>query len=188
MILSLAGDPGSGKTSVAKILAERLGYRWYSIGDLRGKMAVERGMTLEEFNAWGETHPESDSIVDAYQKKLGQTEDRFIIDGKLAWYFIPHSFKLFLQCDLDEAARRIFAAHLAKDASRADESGLQTREAVRASLDRRIASDRLRYQKHYGVTVRDPSHYDLLLDTTHCVGPEETVEKILLVLKKRGLV
>lgn len=188
MILSLAGDPGSGKTSVAKILAERLGYRWYSMGDLRGKMALERGMSLEEFNAMGETDASTDRIIDDYQKKLGETEDGFIVDGKLAWYFIPHSFKLFLSCDLDEAAKRIYAAHLAKDASRADEKSADSVAAVRTSLDKRIASDAIRYQKHYGLTVRDPSHYDLVLDTTRCVGPEETAEKIYAVLKEKGLV
>ncbi len=188
MILSLAGDPGSGKTSVAKILAERLGYRWYSIGDLRGKMAIERGMTLEEFNKLGETDSSTDTIVDDYQKKLGETEDGFIIDGKLGWHFIPHSFKLFLSCDVDEAAHRIFTSHLAKDGSRDDEKAAETVAEVRASLDRRIASDVMRYQKHYSLTVRDPSHYDLVLDTTHCSGPEETAEKILAILKEKGLV
>lgn len=188
MILSLAGDPGSGKTSVAKILGERLGYRWYSMGDLRGKMAIERGMTLEEFNTMGETDASTDTIVDDYQKKLGETEDNFIIDGKLGWHFIPHSFKLFLSCDLNEAARRIFAAHLAKDGSRTDEKAAETVEEVRASLDRRIASDATRYQKHYGLIVRDKSQYDFVFDTTHCSGPQETAEKILGVLRERGLI
>ncbi|MCX6741353.1 MAG: AAA family ATPase, partial [Candidatus Parcubacteria bacterium] len=46
MIITLSGKPGSGKTTVAKILAEKLGYKFYSTGDLRGQMAMKRGLTI----------------------------------------------------------------------------------------------------------------------------------------------
>ncbi len=40
MIITIAGMPGSGKTTVAKILADKLNLKRYSMGDLRGKMAL----------------------------------------------------------------------------------------------------------------------------------------------------
>ncbi|MBU0540313.1 AAA family ATPase, partial [Patescibacteria group bacterium] len=67
MIITISGVPGSGKTTVAKILAERLGMKFYSMGDLRGKMATERGLTIDELNKLGETEAFTDNDVDTYQ-------------------------------------------------------------------------------------------------------------------------
>ena len=55
MIITISGIPGSGKTTVGRMLAEKLGYKFYSIGDLRGKMAMERGMTIDQLNELGKT-------------------------------------------------------------------------------------------------------------------------------------
>ena len=38
---TITGTPGAGKTSVAKVLAKRLGIKFYSAGDILEKMAAE---------------------------------------------------------------------------------------------------------------------------------------------------
>lgn len=187
MIISISGVPGSGKTSAGKIVADRLGMKFYSMGGLRGKMALERGMTINELNALGESDPTTDTALDEYQRELGTKEDGFVIEGRLSWRFIPHSFKVFLDCDPSEAARRIYEAQRSKKDRRDDEPPYRNTEEARAELDRRIASDVRRYRKYYGVDYRDPTHYDLIVDTTPFKGPEETAETILTALKKRGL-
>ena len=165
MIISISGVPGSGKTSVGKILAQRLGLNFYSMGGLRGKMALDRGMTIDQLNALGERESFTDTEVDDYQRELGKKEDGFVIEGRLSWHFIPHSFKIFLDCGPMEAARRIYEARQ-RETERSDEPCYADIKEARADLDRRIASDVLRYEKYYGVDYRDPSHYDLVLDTT----------------------
>jgi cytidylate kinase len=188
MIISISGMPGSGKTSVAKILAERLGMHFYSVGGLRGKMALERGMSIDELNALGERDASTDTSVDDYQRELGKNEDDFVIEGRLSWHFIPTSFKIFLDCDPREAARRIFEAQrVAKGKERSDEPVYGSVEEARTALDKRVASDQLRYRKYYGLDYRDPSHYDLILDTTDKKGPEETAEAVLAEIRRRGL-
>jgi len=180
MILSISGVPGSGKTSVAKILAKRLGVTFYSIGGLRGKMALERGMTIDELNKIGEIDATTDTPVDDYQRELGKTEDNFVIEGRLSWHFIPHSYKIFLQCELREAARRIYLArHLKGSEERSDEPLSASVKDAEHDISARMASDDLRYKKYYGVNYRDPSQYDLILDTTAMHSAEETVEVIL---------
>lgn len=188
MIISLTGNPGSGKTSVARLLAERLGYKWYSMGDLRGKYAMEHGMTLEELNRLGETDPNTDKMVDDFQKKLGETEDNFIVDGRLSWYFLPQSFKIFLSCDLRESARRIFAASKDTHANRSDEKQFTSENEVYESLHRRIASDVVRYRTHYGIELGDLSNFDLVIDTTNNSGPEQTFGQIMDVFQKKGII
>jgi len=184
MIITISGSPGSGKTAAAKILAERLHMPFYSVGGLRGKMARERGITIDQLNTIGEQDKTTDTEVDEYQKSLGEKEKDFVIEGRLSWYFIPHSFKIYLTCEPIEAARRIFEERRSEATHRKDEIKYDTVGETRKQLDRRIGSDVLRYQRHYGVDYRDPSRFDLILDTSENTGPDQTVNQILTALKK----
>lgn len=186
MIISIAGMPGTGKTSASRILSERLGdWPTYSAGGLRGKMAAERGMTIDQLNALGEHEAFTDKEVDAYQAELGRTQDNFIIEGRLAWHFIPHSFKVLLICDPKEAARRVYSSRIdpKEQAQRSDEAMYHdVDEAARVIADR-VASDARRYAKYYGVDYTDQKHYDLVIDTTNLEGPQITAGKILEAIK-----
>jgi len=181
MIITISGVPGSGKTSVGKILAERLGMPFYSVGKMRGKLAMERGLTLDELNALGEKDKTTDTGVDDYQRELGQKQDNFVIEGRLSWYFIPHSFKIYLDCEPAEAARRI----LASQAERPDEKLPPTVEKTRQWLDKRLASDKRRYAAIYGVDYQDQKNYDLVLNTTDSKNPEETADRLSAILRPR---
>lgn len=181
MIISISGMPGSGKTSVAKILAQELNVPFYSVGGLRGKMALERGITLDELNALGEEDDSTDKMVDDYQKELGAKGGDFVIEGRLSWYFIPHSFKIFLDCSLDEAAKRITKSKSDRPDEEIPDNSAEMRELIQA----RVASDIKRYDKYYGVDYRDPGHYDLVLDTTGLKSPEETADLIKASLSQR---
>lgn len=168
MIITISGLPGSGKSTIGKRLAKQLGYRFYSMGDLRGKMAMERNMSIDQLNKLGESEEWTDQEVDEYQKKLGQTEDNFVIDGRLSWHFIPQSFKVFLTVNVEEGARRIFKRQ------RPDESPVKSVEEMAAQIRARIASDNTRYQKWYGVQFDDPKNYNITIDTT-AISPKQVV-------------
>lgn len=184
MIISICGDPGSGKTSVTKILSERLGMPWYSMGDLRGKIARDRGITIDELNRIGETDKSTDTAVDDLQKRMGEEEDGFVIEGRLSWHFIPKSFKVFLHCEPAEAARRIFLQQRNREGGREDERRYASEADVMEEMRKRVESDARRYEKHYGVRLGDMSNFDLVLDTTGHASPEETAEQILKAVGK----
>lgn len=179
MIITIAGAPGSGKTSAGKILAAKLGMPFYSVGGLRAKMALDRGMTIDELNRLGETDKTTDTEVDDYQRELGEKDGNFVIEGRLSWHFIPNSFKVFLDCDPAEAARRIYAVQQSSTNRRADEPVYASAEEAKAAIIDRVASDVRRYAAIYGVDYRDTAHYDLVFDTTHMAGPEDTAEHLL---------
>jgi cytidylate kinase len=181
MIISIAGMPGSGKTTIAKLLAQQLDVPRYSVGDLRGKMALERGMTIDELNALGEKEAFTDTEVDDYVKKIGESGEAFVIDGRLAWHFIPHSLKVFLDVDADEAAKRIFSAPREE---RMDETPLASPAEVKTSIAKRMASDQMRYQKYYNVDFLNRRNYDVVIDTTK-MKPEDIVEEILAAARQR---
>ena len=50
MIITISGTPGSGKSTVAKMIATKLGFKHYSTGDFMRQMAKERGISLEELS------------------------------------------------------------------------------------------------------------------------------------------
>jgi cytidylate kinase len=176
MIITIAGLPGSGKTTIAALLSKRLGVPWYSIGDLRGKMAAERGMTIDELNKLGEKLAFTDHEVDEYQKKLGERGEACIIEGRLSWYFIPNSFKVFLDVNPEVGAKRVLESSRGKE--RPDERRYRNLDEAREHIQYRLASDQQRYQKYYGVDVMNRSNYDFVLDTTD-LAPEAIVETLV---------
>ncbi len=168
MIISFNGFPGTGKSTVAKRLADELGWTYYDMGGLRRTMAAKRGLTIEEYNKLGETDPTTDTEVEAYQEDLGKTQDNFIIVGRLSWHFIPHSLKIFLTARPEVSAERIL-----HDLERRNEpSDLKTIEDVQGMLERRYASDEKRFTKYYGVQLYNQSDYDWVLDTSDLTQEE----------------
>ena len=162
MIVTINGTPGSGKSTLAKYLAEKLKMRHYSMGDLRRKMALEKGMTIEELNKLGEKEAWTDKEVDEYQKKLGEKEDNFVIDGRLSWHFIPHSIKLLVKVDIKKAAKRVFKEN------RASEKKYKNANEVLEEMKERINSDVRRYKKYYGINnLYDIKNYDIIIDTSY---------------------
>ena len=181
MIITISGVPGSGKTSVGRLLAARLGYPFQSVGELRGKMALERGIDLNQLNALGETDPSTDNPVDEYQRDLGKTKKDFIMEGRVSWYFIPQSFKILLLCDPDMAATRA----LPNAAERADES-YASAEDTKKGFQARLASDMRRYKKYYDIeNYLDPAHYDFVLDTTHINGVAAVTDAVEKAVRER---
>jgi len=177
MRITLAGTPGSGKSTVAKAIAKKLGYNYFSGGDMRGKLAIKLGITIDELNKKGETDPSTDKETDDYIKELGEKEDNFVIDARTAWHFVPKSFKIFLKVSPEVAAKRIFENSKEKGA-REDEKQYESEEEVLRIITERQKSDKLRYQKWYRIDTTQEKNYDLVLDTTDMTA-EQAIEEIL---------
>jgi cytidylate kinase len=101
------------------------------------------------------------------------------MEGRLSWYFMPNSFKIFLDCDPAEAAKRISAS---KD-ERPDEKVSSDLAEIQKTLESRKASDVRRYQKIYGIDYLDKNHYDLVLDTTPFKSAEEAANRVFASLE-----
>ena len=109
MIISLTGKPCSGKSSIAKVLNEKYHFKIYSVGEMFKDEAHKRNMTSEEFNKFLMTDPKFDNFIDDKTVELGnlwKNED-VVFDSRLAWHFIPHSFKVFIDLDNEETAKRL---------------------------------------------------------------------------------
>ncbi len=176
MIISLSGAPGSGKSTIAQMLADKLNWPHYNIGGLRREAAKKRGMTLAEYNKLGETGQDTDQEADYFQRDLGKTEDNFVIEGRASWYFIPHSLKIYLYVNLEEGAKRIFS-NLQRKNDRNEDKNLNSWQDVVKSNKIRQESDKIRYRKHYDIDVYDPKNYDFYLDTTK-LTPDQVFQTV----------
>ncbi len=168
--ISLAGDLGSGKSTVSKILIERLGAEYYSTGALVRAVAERRGMTIGELNVYMETHPEIDREIDDGLVALGNVDKLLIIDSRMAWHFTPGTFKVYLSTDIETSAARIMCA------DRKGEHALTLEETVIQTRGRR-ESEKKRYFEQYGVHIKDLTNYSLIVDTTTAT-PDEVAECI----------
>ena len=175
MIITITGEPGSGKSTVGKKLGEKLNYKHYYIGQIRRDAAKKKGMTLAEYNKYGELHPETDTEVDNYQRALGKKEDDFIIEGRTSWFLIPRSIKLYFKVDPREGARRVFN-EIQGDSMRNEDNDLRSVGNVMKSHEKRMTSDKLRYQKYYQKDCYDEKNFDFVIDTT-CLTPQEVFER-----------
>lgn len=180
MIITISGKPGSGKSTVGKLIAKKLKFKHYSIGDLRREIAKKHGLTIDELNKIGEKEVWTDKEVDDYLKRLGQTEDNFIVDGWISFYFIPDSIKIFLDVDLREAAKRIF-----KD-QRPEEEHKDTVDEVFEMIKNRLEETTRRYEKHYGIKdFTDKKYYGLIINTTN-LTVNKVADKIIEFAKAQG--
>jgi len=178
-VITISGPAGSGKSTAAKLLAKKLNYNHYSMGDLRKKMAEEQGISLAELNKIGEKEDFTDKEVDNYQIKLGKNENNFVIDGRLSFHFIPQAINIYITADVKERARRIYI-----DERKTEK--FNSLKETRKALIERDKSDKKRYLKYYNVDPHDKTCFDHIMDTTY-LTPEETVNLILKKLKPKSL-
>lgn len=150
-IIVLGGYPGSGKSTVRKILGEKLGYTTFSTGDFTRNLAREHGMTLEEFNDHiaGGSH-ELDHLIDAELMRIEHEGDNYIVDSHLAFHFVPSGFSVYLDISLETAAQRIFND---RDAAVRIMSGdtMETLEEARERTQKRVTNHQERYMRTYGI-------------------------------------
>lgn len=187
MIITINGSPGSGKSTVAEKLAEKLKYKRIYGGGIRRKMAQKKGMTLAEFNKWGETHFESDKIVDDYMLKIAKKEKNLIIESRIHYFLIPTSLKIFLYADTETGAKRIWKNYKNTKTQR-NEDVINSLEDLIESIEKRQKSDLKRYKKFYKADIWNKKNYDLWLDVSKMDKRQEfdTVYKFIKNKLKKG--
>ena len=164
--ITIAGDLGSGKSTVANHLISNINYRIESAGLIFRRLAEQHGMTAKDLNEIIESNPKYDNMVDDTIKEMGEKEENIIFDSRLAWYFVPKSFKIYMYVDVDTATERIF-----NDKGRVSESYSDMATAKKEIIERR-ESEVLRYKTFYNIDINNYSNYDFIIDTSHATKDE----------------
>jgi predicted cytidylate kinase len=175
MIITISGPPGSGKTTAAKLLSQKLDLNLVIIGEIFRDFAKERGLTLAELGKIAEEDHNIDTELDNRVLEIAG-KGNIILEGRLAGLFLEKhgvdAFRIWIDAPLTIRAERI-AGRENKDP-----------EMVRGEIEVREACERDRYKDIYGFDMGDKSIYDLVLDSSE-MAPEEIIERILKALERR---
>ncbi len=180
MIITISGQPGTGKSTVAKKLAMKLSFERKSSGDFQRQLANEKGISIKELADLESKDPALDKMVDERQKKFGEQYDDFVMDTWLGAKFIPHSVKIYLYADEDIRAKRIF--HDKENKIRLDSEKLSNFEETKQNMVSRDNNNIERWKRYYDFDYTEKSHYDLTIDTSD-IDSDEVIQKILNFIK-----
>jgi len=175
-IITIAGKPGSGKSTTSKALAKELDYKHFSSGDLFRSIGKEGGIDVFAINVVAETEKAIDELVDQKLRDLGADNDKLVIDSRMAWHWMPYSFRVYLNLDLTIAAERILRGM--DEQRRAAEHIPDSIEAYAANLAGRLASEERRYMNLYQVNPYDVSNYNMVIDSA--IHSIQEVKKMIL--------
>ncbi|MFT7328123.1 MAG: cytidylate kinase [Crocinitomicaceae bacterium] len=162
-IITIAGKLGSGKSSAAKKLASMLSLDHFSSGDFLREVAMERGLTIKELIIAAESDTKIDHDVDQVLRDKGDKEN-LIIDSRLAFHWIPESFKVYLEIDPDLAASRMLLDLDTNESRQQSEHAVNIKE-MKVNMLERHESDVRRYKNLYGIDHTNHDNFDLVIDT-----------------------
>jgi predicted cytidylate kinase len=169
VLITISGSPGSGKTTVARLVARELALEHVYAGDIFRRQAEASGLSLGDYLRRAETDPSIDRALDE-QVKSRAARGNAVLEGRLAGFMADQAcapaLKVFLDASEAVRAERI-----------AGREGGATAERLREIQDRE-ASDRRRYREIYGVDYHDRDRYDLVMATDGHT-PEELARAIV---------
>ena len=171
--ITISGGVGSGKSTVGKMLAKALGWQYYSTGMAQRKIAEEMGITTSELNALTIKDKSIDERIDAVFKNPPWGDKNCIVDSRLAFHFIPNSFKVCLTVADIIAGERIYG-----DTSRSGEHKYKNAHEAAVASAERHQLELSHFQKNYGINIDDMDNFDLVIDTGN-LTPDEVCQKIL---------
>ena len=177
MLITISGLPGSGTTTVSRLVADALELERVPGGEVFRQMAAEAGMTLAEFGRHAQAHPEIDHELDERLTERARAGG-CVVESRLAGWLATRAglaaVRVWIDCDDDERARRV-----------ADRDGTSPAQAL-ADNAARAALERARYTDFYDIDLTDLGVYDLVLDSTAAPPAALADEVVAATLRRPG--
>jgi cytidylate kinase len=180
LVLCVCGMAGSGKSTVAKSLAEHYRFKYYSGGDALKAVAADMGYEITE-KGWWETsegirflkerlnNPEIDRKVDEKQLEWAK-KGGVIFDSWAMPWLLKEGFKVWLEASEEVRGQRI-----------AKRDGLSMEEARKFLREKENRTKEL-YRKLYGFILgEDFTPFHLILDVNQ-LDENEVFQTLCMVI------
>jgi CMP/dCMP kinase len=172
-VVTIGGPPGSGKSTAGRLVAERLRLAFHSAGELFRTEAQRRGMDVEAFGQYAETHPEVDRELDDAMQALATPGH--LLEGRIQGALcrrngVPVHYVVVTAAE-DERVRRVA------------QRDRQSLAEARVRVQQRAGSERDRYRRLYGIDL-DREVPDLTVDSTAQPAPD-VAEAIVAFVRGR---
>ena len=170
MIITIGGPPGSGKTTVGRLLAEKMEMDFISTGMIFRDMAAEKGMTLAEFGKIAAENHEIDKELDRRMLAMAKEKKDIILEGRLAAHMLHlngmKSFKVWIDASIDTRAGRI--------------SGREEKpfEIIKQEMLERERCEWERYKTIYNIDLKSLAVYNHVVHSDS-MTPDEVVNEII---------
>lgn len=184
MIIAISGVPGSGKTTAAKKIAKKLGYKLISTGEEFEKTARKELLKAgkispkEEKNKVINIIRTDKKIVRIIDKALDEkvkkeaSKGNVIVEGRLSAYNVPRAdVKFFVTASIKARARRV---------SQRDKISVEQAEQ---RIQRRQKLEEKAWKKTYKYEYTDLSHYDHVISDDY-LDIKQTAEVIYHIIKE----
>ena len=177
MLLTISGLPGSGTTTISRLVSEYYRVEVISSGEIFRQLARERGLSLSEFGAMAEADPAIDLEIDKNQKEIAHSYDDIILESRLAGHMaegVPDVIKVCIK-----APRLLRVKRIQKR-----EKVTSFDEVLEKTMERE-KSETLRYKKYYDIDIDDLSIYDIVIDSSKW-NPYQTLNILKVAIDSFG--
>jgi len=173
-VITVGGPPGSGTSTLCRLLEGKLGMRYVYAGGMFRKMAMDKGMSLIEFSRLCQYDPGTDMDLD--RRMLSEARGgNVILEGRMIGPLCKtegiDAIKVYMKADTEVRAARVM-----------ERDGGDLAAQMELML-RREAIERDRYQRYYGIDPTESLWYDLVIDSTS-ISPEAELTIVLGYLKE----
>ena len=176
LVICISGMAGTGKSTLAKKLAEKYGLKYYSGGDALKALAVEEGYDASRDGWWESAvglkflkQREGDAKFDkAVDQKLLEYAEKgnVLLDSWTMPWLLKTGFKIWLLASMEKRAARV-----------AKRDKITVEKAVKVLKEKEDGTKAI-YKQLYGFTLdEDFKPFDLVLDTDNL-----SAEEVFLVL------
>ncbi len=177
VVITVGGPPGSGTSTVCRLLKDKTGFDYIYAGQIFRDMAKEKNMSISEFGKLCEEDPEIDRDLDRRMLDIARESSDIILEGRMTGPLCKkegvRAFKVYLDARPSVRAERLM-----------ERDGGEIEEVIGIMMERED-SERKRYLNYYGIDPTLSEFYDLVIDSSE-ISPEEEMEIILEGLEGRS--
>ena len=137
-----------------------------------------KGLSVNETNKHAEENKKIDFLVDKKLRNL-RNKKKIVIDSRLAFHWIPESFKIYLDLPKKIAKKRILQ-NIKTNSLRAQSENTKTIKEVYKKMIERFESEQKRYWDLYQVDNTKKENFDFIIDT----NKNNLIEVVNIIIKK----